>query len=68
MVPDAMEAGLPWKNILYCYFISIAAVIGTGILAIPVKLYETGFWPFSFLFTVCVLMLFFFLIVFFSLY
>ena len=50
MAPE--EAGLPWANVLYCYFISIAAVIGTGILAIPVKLFDTGFLPFVALFTV----------------
>lgn len=51
----AAEEGLPWANTLYCYFISIAAIIGTGILAIPVKLYDTGFMPFALPFTVTML-------------
>jgi amino acid permease len=54
MMPDP-DTPLPWANTLYCYFISIAVIIGTGILAIPVKLYDTGFVPFALPFTVTML-------------
>ncbi|EGD77086.1 hypothetical protein PTSG_07425 [Salpingoeca rosetta] len=37
---------LPFKEALFCFFVSIATILGTGILALPVKLYECGFGPF----------------------
>lgn len=37
---------LPLQTQLYCFFLAIASVLGTGILAMPVELYETGFLPF----------------------
>ncbi len=49
------ERGLPWPNVFYCYFVTIAVIIGTGILAIPVKLYDCGFTPFAVPFTVTML-------------
>jgi len=35
----------PFSTILLTYFITIAAVLGTGILALPVKLAKSGFTP-----------------------
>jgi amino acid permease len=43
--------GLTYSQIAYCFFVSIATILGTGILALPVKLYETGFRPFMLTFT-----------------
>eukprot|EP01147_Barroeca_monosierra_P008594 gene8594-7772_t len=38
--------GLSFKQMMYCFFVSIATILGTGILALPVKLYQCGFAPF----------------------
>ena len=39
-----------------CFFITVASILGTGILGLPVKLGKSGFWPFFALFVVCLLM------------
>jgi len=38
------------------FFLSVATILGTGILGLPVKLYITGFWPFFSTFVVCFIM------------
>eukprot|EP00730_Choanoeca_flexa_P013060 TRINITY_DN4928_c0_g1_i2.p1 TRINITY_DN4928_c0_g1~~TRINITY_DN4928_c0_g1_i2.p1 ORF type:complete len:552 (+),score=117.62 TRINITY_DN4928_c0_g1_i2:2-1657(+) len=43
--------GLSLSQIMYCFFVSVATILGTGILALPVKLYKTGFRPFMLTFT-----------------
>ncbi|GJQ08968.1 hypothetical protein GpartN1_g759.t1 [Galdieria partita] len=37
------------------YFISIATILGTGILGLPVTLYSCGFWPFLVVFSAVLL-------------
>lgn len=41
------ETGMTGRQMATAYFVSIATILGTGILALPVKLYGTGFWPFA---------------------
>ncbi|EDQ87181.1 uncharacterized protein MONBRDRAFT_27639 [Monosiga brevicollis MX1] len=48
---DEAGGGMSAMQMLYCFFVSIATILGTGILALPVKLYETGFKPFMLTFT-----------------
>lgn len=43
--------GLTWVQWSYCFFVAVATILGTGILALPVKLYSTGFSPFMLTFT-----------------
>jgi amino acid permease len=38
------------------FFVTVATILGTGILALPVELSESGFWPFVVTFFVCFLM------------
>ncbi|XP_069103802.1 uncharacterized protein [Argopecten irradians] len=40
---------------LQCYFVTIATILGTGVLGLPVTLYESGLYPFliSFLLGAC---------------
>lgn len=35
------------------YFVVVASILGTGILALPVKVGETGFYPFLIQFAIC---------------
>lgn len=42
--------GLGLSRMVYVSALSIAAVLGTGILALPVRLGKSGFWPFACLF------------------
>ncbi|KAF2071012.1 hypothetical protein CYY_007672 [Polysphondylium violaceum] len=43
----------PLLTLAYLYFIVIASVLGTGILALPVKLAHSGFTPFVASYTLC---------------
>ncbi|XP_014664999.1 PREDICTED: uncharacterized protein LOC106807225 [Priapulus caudatus] len=46
---SSSAAGIDWKVILVyvqCYFVSIATILGTGILGLPVTLAHAGFYPF----------------------
>jgi len=43
------------RHMATSYFVSIATILGTGILALPVKLYDTGYWPFAASFSVSLL-------------
>ncbi|EFC35909.1 predicted protein [Naegleria gruberi] len=45
-----------WMIGLNTFFISVATILGTGILGLPVKLYRTGFWPFFTTFIICFIM------------
>ncbi|KAF0973176.1 hypothetical protein FDP41_008383 [Naegleria fowleri] len=45
-----------WMIGVLTFFVSIATILGTGILGLPVKLYQTGFWPFFSTFVVCFIM------------
>ncbi|KAL0479858.1 hypothetical protein AKO1_007364 [Acrasis kona] len=51
------QANTTWKSTLgtafSCFFVVIATVLGTGILALPVKVGETGFGPFVTNFFIC---------------
>lgn len=38
-----------------CFFIVVATVLGTGILALPVKVSASGFWPFFSSFFICLI-------------
>ena len=42
--------------LLNAAFVAVATILGTGILALPVKLSHSGFGPFFFTFTVCLCM------------
>lgn len=46
------ELGLTLGQRFVCFFVSIATILGTGILALPVKLDECGFAPFTLTFTI----------------
>lgn len=39
-----------------CFFVTVASVLGTGILALPVKVGQSGFAPFLLTFSVCLVM------------
>ena len=39
-----------------CFFVSVATILGTGILALPVKVAQSGFTPFVVSFFVCLIM------------
>lgn len=39
-----------------CFFVTVASVLGTGILALPVKVGQSGFSPFLVTFSVCLVM------------
>ena len=41
---------------LSVFFVTIAVLLGAGILSLPVKLVTTGFWPFSAVFTLTLVM------------
>jgi hypothetical protein len=43
--------GLSLGQRFVAFFVSIATILGTGILALPVKLDECGFGPFTLTFT-----------------
>jgi amino acid permease len=48
-----------WRAVvldLTAFFVTIASVLGTGILGLPVKLVSTGFWPFCLIFLLGLLM------------
>ncbi|KAG2374259.1 hypothetical protein C9374_010829 [Naegleria lovaniensis] len=45
-----------WTIGILTFFVSIATILGTGILGLPVKLYQTGFWPFFSTFIICFIM------------
>eukprot|EP00761_Pharyngomonas_kirbyi_P011512 gb/GECH01011537.1/.p1 GENE.gb/GECH01011537.1/~~gb/GECH01011537.1/.p1 ORF type:complete len:165 (+),score=29.18 gb/GECH01011537.1/:1-495(+) len=48
-----------WREIFIffsCFFLVIATVLGTGVLALPVKVYNSGFWPFFSTFAICLIM------------
>lgn len=38
-----------------CFFITVASILGTGILALPVKLEKPGFFPFLTTFSICLI-------------
>eukprot|EP00049_Salpingoeca_infusionum_P024728 m.16780 g.16780 ORF g.16780 m.16780 type:complete len:657 (+) comp7236_c0_seq1:141-2111(+) len=46
-----MEETLSLTGWLFCFLISVATVLGTGILALPVKLADCGYAPFATVFT-----------------
>ncbi|GAM18964.1 hypothetical protein SAMD00019534_021390, partial [Acytostelium subglobosum LB1] len=46
----------PFMALAYLYFITIASVLGLGILGLPVKLSQSGFTPFFGSYTVCFFM------------
>ena len=46
----------PTLIFLISYFVTIATILGTGILGLPVKLTYAGFGPFVTTFTICVVM------------
>lgn len=50
------EATLSLWRCFVCFFVSIATILGTGILGLPVKLSEAGVWPFLPTFALCLLM------------
>lgn len=39
-----------------CFFVTVASILGTGILGLPVKLAHSGFWPFLTTLTFCLFM------------
>lgn len=39
-----------------CFFVTVASVLGTGILGLPVKTAQSGFWPFFVVFVVVMIM------------
>mmetsp|Transcript_29296 Transcript_29296/g.41246 ORF Transcript_29296/g.41246 Transcript_29296/m.41246 type:complete len:528 (-) Transcript_29296:60-1643(-) len=39
-----------------CFFVTVASVLGTGILGLPVKTSQSGFWPFFVVFIVVLIM------------
>ena len=51
LTPEAMHPALPFRQRAYTFFVCFAVAIGTGILSLPVKLYNAGFAPFVLLFT-----------------
>ncbi|EGG22399.1 hypothetical protein DFA_04518 [Cavenderia fasciculata] len=53
---DSDTERTPVLVLVYLYFIVVASVLGTGILAIPVKLAESGFDPFLASYTLCYVM------------
>ena len=48
---EDMQPALPFRQRAYTFFVCFAVAIGTGILSLPVKLYNAGFAPFVLLFT-----------------
>jgi amino acid permease len=46
----------------FSFFVVVATILGTDILALPVKVGETGFYPFLVQFAVCAIMQCFILI------
>jgi len=53
---DGNAEKTPLLTLAYLYFIVIASVLGTGILALPVKLAHSGFTPFVASYTLCYVM------------
>jgi hypothetical protein len=48
-VPTETQKSTVWHTVsisISCFFITVATVLGTGILALPVKVAKTGFFPF----------------------
>eukprot|EP01135_Chromosphaera_perkinsii_P000491 Nk52_evm45s96 gene=Nk52_evmTU45s96 len=56
MVMEMEEQYSPMLIFCISYFVTIATILGTGILGLPVKLTYAGFGPFVTTFSVCVVM------------
>lgn len=51
MMADSRRTRLGTFDFCYCMLISLATILGTGILALPLRLDQSGFVPFMVLFS-----------------
>ena len=53
---ECEDGPVPKLIVVFAFALTVATILGTGILALPVKLSDSGFGPFMATFTVCLLM------------